>query len=120
MLKQALCIAKGAALRTESRGGHTREDHTARDDGKWLNRSLARWPEGADEPEFTYEPVGILELPPGDRGYGGAEMLPMSQTVEEYNAGVKEAWIAEGWHETAEPLGSELVEMTDRYQKKGG
>ncbi len=111
MLKVALTIAKGGLLRTESRGGHTREDHPARDDGDWLKRTLARWPEGADEPEISYEPVGLLELPPGDRGYGGAKMLPMKTTIEQYNAGVETAWRAQGWHETATPLGAELVKM---------
>ncbi len=112
MLKVALTIAKGALGRTESRGGHTREDHQARDDGKWLNRTLARWPEGADDPELSYEPVGLLELPPGDRGYGGAQMLPMKMNIAQYNANVKQAWAGQGWHETATPLGAELVKMT--------
>ncbi|MCK5795325.1 MAG: fumarate reductase flavoprotein subunit, partial [Anaerolineales bacterium] len=75
MAKQAYIIAKSALLRTESRGAHTREDYPARDDKNWLNRTLATWPVGADEPEFNYEPVGQLDLPPGDRGYGGGQMI---------------------------------------------
>lgn len=113
MLKLATCIAKGALDRTESRGGHTREDHTSRDDVNWLNRTLARWPEGSDQPELSYEPVGILVSPPGDRGYGGATNVPMEQSIEEYNAGVKGAWQAQGWHETETPLGSELKPLVE-------
>ncbi len=70
MAKQAYLIAKGGLDRTESRGAHSREDYPKRDDAKWLNRTLARWPDPDGEPVFTYEPVGILDLPPGYRGYG--------------------------------------------------
>lgn len=70
MLKQALCIAKGAIARTESRGAHFREDYPTRDDANWLNRTLATWDEGADEPTLNYEDVPTPLLPPGDRGYG--------------------------------------------------
>lgn len=111
MLKLALCIAKSARDRTESRGGHTREDYPERNDAKWLNRTMARWPQGADEPELSYESVGLLELPPGDRGYGGATMIGMDKSVEEYNAGVRDSWIKEGWHETATPIGTELKKL---------
>lgn len=69
-LKLALTIATGALARTESRGSHYREDHPARDDENWLNRTLAYWPEGADAPRLDYEAVTITEIPPGDRGYG--------------------------------------------------
>ncbi len=113
MIKVASTVAKGALMRTESRGGHSRDDHTARDDAKWLNRTLARWPVGADEPELSYEPVGLLESPPGDRGYGGAVMIPMEISVDEYNKGVKPAWIDQGWHEPSTPLGSELKKLVE-------
>lgn len=72
MLRLAYCIAAGALARTESRGSHYREDYPKRDDEKWLNRTLAYWPLGADRPNLQYEPVEITELPPGDRGYGEA------------------------------------------------
>jgi fumarate reductase flavoprotein subunit len=72
MLKLAYCIAGGALARTESRGSHFREDYPKRDDENWLKRTLAYWPVGADRPELKYEPVKIIELPPGDRGYGEA------------------------------------------------
>lgn len=73
MLKLALCITKGAMLRTESRGAHTREDFPQRDDKNWLKRTLTSWSdENKDEPEVSYEEIDIssMELPPGFRGYG--------------------------------------------------
>jgi len=71
MMRVALCIAYGALKRTESRGSHYREDFPRRDDDNWLKRTIAYWPEGADLPRLEYEPVKIIDLPPGDRGYGG-------------------------------------------------
>jgi len=108
MAKQAYIIAKGALLRTESRGAHTREDYPARDDKNWLNRTLATWAVGADEPEFNYEPVGQLDLPPGDRGYGGGQMIDMDLTVKEYNAKVDAEQTAFGKHPTIEPMGTRI------------
>ena len=108
MAKQAYIIAKGALLRTESRGAHTREDYPARDDKNWLNRTLATWKTGADEPEFSYEPVGQLDLPPGDRGYGGGQMIDMDLSLEAYNAKVDAEQKALGKHETSEPIGVKL------------
>jgi fumarate reductase flavoprotein subunit len=70
MVRMALCVAYGASQRTESRGSHFREDCPKRDDEKWLNRTLAYWPEGQDLPKLEYEPVVITESPPGSRGYG--------------------------------------------------
>ncbi len=118
MIKLGLCVAKGALLRTESRGGHSREDYPERNDKEWLNRTLARWPEGATEPDISYEPVGLLESPPGHRGYGGATNIPMEQSVQEYNDNVKQEWIKQGWHETATPLGTELKEMVEYASTK--
>ncbi len=85
MAKQAYIIAKGALDRTESRGAHSREDYPKRDDDKWLNRTLARWPEPDGEPVFTYEPVGLLDLPPGYRGYGDDLRVDMKISIEKYN-----------------------------------
>ena len=73
MLKVALCVAKGARDRTESRGAHYREDYEKRDDVNWLSRTLAYWRSEEDTlPELEYEPLDIttMELPPGFRGYG--------------------------------------------------
>jgi fumarate reductase flavoprotein subunit len=111
-------VAKGALLRTESRGGHSREDYPERNDKEWLKRTLARWPEGAAEPDISYEPVGLLESPPGQRGYGGATNISMEQSVAKYNDNVKQEWIKQGWHETATPLGAELKEMVEYASTK--
>ncbi len=73
MLKLALCIAKGAYYREESRGAHTREDFPKRDDAVWLKRTLTYWKDiDSSEPEIEYEELDItdMELPPGFRGYG--------------------------------------------------
>ena len=72
MLKLALCIAKGALDRTESRGAHFREDYPKRDDLNWLKRTLASWKEGDTMPTLSYEPLDIMkmEIPPAFRGYG--------------------------------------------------
>jgi fumarate reductase flavoprotein subunit len=76
MLKLALCVAYGAAQRTESRGAHFREDFPRRDDAQWLKRTLATW-KGADDtlPTLAYEPLDVMqmELPPGWRGYGAKD-----------------------------------------------
>jgi fumarate reductase flavoprotein subunit len=77
MLKLALCVTKGALLRTESRGAHYREDFTDRDDKNWLNRTLTWWRNEEDvEPDITYEEIDIMrmEMPPGYRGYGRKDM----------------------------------------------
>jgi len=70
MLKLALCAARGALARTESRGAHSREDYPERNDHEWLKRSLYFLRD--DEIVLDYEPLDVMsmELPPGFRGYG--------------------------------------------------
>jgi len=73
MLKVALCVAKGARDRTESRGAHFREDYLKRDDANWLNRTISYWANSEDlEPTLQYEELDIMkmEMPPAFRGYG--------------------------------------------------
>ncbi|MCV6606906.1 MAG: FAD-binding protein, partial [Campylobacterales bacterium] len=73
MLKLALCVAKGALDRTESRGAHYREDYTKRDDANWMKRTLTQWINESDTmPTVTYEDLDIMtmEMPPAFRGYG--------------------------------------------------
>jgi fumarate reductase flavoprotein subunit len=84
MLKIALTVAMGALARTESRGAHFREDHPARNDREWLNRTLAFWPPGGGRPELEYEPVAVetMELPPGFRGYGVRNLVEHPATAE--------------------------------------
>ena len=78
MLKLALCVAKGARERTESRGAHYREDFLKRDDENWLSRTLTSWPNSNDTlPTITYEELDIMkmEMPPAFRGYGAKGMI---------------------------------------------
>ncbi len=85
MLKLALCIAKGARDRTESRGAHSREDFPDRNDRDWLSRTLAVWANPDDlEPELTYETLDIMEMemPPGSRGYGNAKAIEHPDTAK--------------------------------------
>jgi fumarate reductase flavoprotein subunit len=108
MLQLALVTAAGAYARTESRGAHCRVDHPERDDRQWLSRTLARWPDGAPEPDLSYEPVGLLDLPPGDRGYGDALRIPMERSIGDYNSSVEAAQRAQGSLPTREALGSRI------------
>jgi len=108
MLRLALVTAMGALARKESRGAHYRTDYPNRNDAEWLNRTLARWHAGESEPELSYEPVGLLDLPPGHRGYGASTQVPMQMSLEEYNAMVPEAQAAAGCMPTAEPFGARL------------
>jgi len=108
MLKLGLITAMGALARTESRGAHYRTDYPQRNDAEWLNRTLAHWREPADAPELSYEPVGLLDLPPGHRGYGASSQVEMQQTVADYNASVPAAQTAAGRLPSTEPLGARL------------
>ncbi|MDP2644255.1 MAG: fumarate reductase flavoprotein subunit, partial [Desulfobacterales bacterium] len=75
-VKLALCVTYAALKRTESRGCHARQDHTARDDRDWLNRTLATWSGDDTLPALNYEPVcDVMELAPGQRGYGACEII---------------------------------------------
>jgi fumarate reductase flavoprotein subunit len=108
MLRLGLITAMGALARKESRGAHYRTDYPQRDDAEWLNRTLAHWQPGADSPELSYEPVGLLDLPPGHRGYGAGDHVEMPRSLEEYNAGVAAAQAAAGARPTLEPCGARL------------
>ncbi|BDQ36633.1 fumarate reductase flavoprotein subunit [Pseudodesulfovibrio nedwellii] len=82
--KMALMVAYGALMRTESRGSHNREDFTARNDRDWLNRTLAYWKnEGDTLPTLEYEAATeVVEIPPGDRGYGKSEIISADDKKE--------------------------------------
>ncbi|NQT96339.1 MAG: fumarate reductase flavoprotein subunit [Candidatus Marinimicrobia bacterium] len=119
MAKQAYVIAKGALDRTESRGAHFREDYPARNDANWLNRTLVRWPVAAEEPQFEYEPVGLLDLPPGDRGYGGGQMIAMEISIADYNRKVDSEQSVKGRLEPSEPTGAKLPKEAWRAELEG-
>ncbi|MGB5305759.1 MAG: fumarate reductase flavoprotein subunit [Gammaproteobacteria bacterium] len=108
MLQLGLITASGALARTESRGAHSRTDYPARDDANWLKRTLAHWPPGADEPHFSYEPVGLIDLPPAGRGYGKSSIVDMTQGIDAYNETVNAAQTRAGRLDPAAPFGSNL------------
>jgi succinate dehydrogenase / fumarate reductase flavoprotein subunit len=67
MLEIADVIAECALNRTESRGGHSREDFPNRDDVNWLKHTLA-WKKN-DKVEIGYKPVVITKYQPKERVY---------------------------------------------------
>ena len=121
MVRLALVTAMAALARTESRGAHFRQDYPMRDDAKWLNRTLVRWPRGAAEPVFSYEPVGLIDLPPGHRGYGSAESIEMTVSVGQYNDHVASGQNAQGRQATNEAIGSRIKyqKLADSVQQHG-
>ena len=108
MLRLAMTVAKGALARTESRGAHFRTDFPVRNDSDWLNRTLVRW--GMDEgmPTFSYESTGLIDLPPGHRGYGSDERIEMTTTLDDYNKNVLADQIRHGRLDSDEEMGSRL------------
>jgi fumarate reductase flavoprotein subunit len=113
MLRLATTVAMGALARTESRGAHYRTDFPLRDDRNWLNRTLVRWPSGADEPSLSYEPTGLMELAPGHRGYGSDERIAMQCTVDAYNESVLAESARHGRLATQESPGSRGLYRAD-------
>jgi succinate dehydrogenase / fumarate reductase flavoprotein subunit len=67
LLDVAEVTAVAALNRTESRGGHYREDYPKRDDDNWLKHSLAYRKDG--KIELCYKPVTITEYEPKERVY---------------------------------------------------
>ena len=108
MLRLAMTVARGALARTESRGAHFRTDYPLRNDRDWLNRTLVRWGRDEREPAFSYEPTGILDLPPGHRGYGADERIEMTQSLDDYNRNVVAEQAGHGRLDTYEEMGSRL------------
>ena len=108
MLRLAMTVAMGALARSESRGAHFRTDFPLRNDRDWLNRTLVRWQPDATAPTLSYEPVGLIDLPPGHRGYGSDERIEMEATVDAHNASVIDAQQREGRLASVDPMGSRL------------
>jgi succinate dehydrogenase / fumarate reductase flavoprotein subunit len=67
LLDLSLLTAAGAQARTESRGGHAREDYPQRDDQRWLKHTLA-WLEG-DRVRLGYKGVDVTVWQPKPRTY---------------------------------------------------
>ena len=108
MLRLAMTVALGAQARTESRGAHFRTDYPLRNDEQWLNRTLVRWATDQSEPAFSYEPTGLIDLPPGHRGYGSDERIEMKASLDSYNNAVLAEQTGHGRLESAEAMGSRL------------
>lgn len=60
-------IATAAGFREESRGAHYRQDRPARDDAKWLARTVASF--RLDGPAMTSKPVATTKWKPEGRRY---------------------------------------------------
>ena len=76
LIELAEVITLGALARKESRGGHFREDYTARDDVNFMRHTMAyRAPVSADSHEFAdevrldYKPVTVTRYQPMERKY---------------------------------------------------
>ncbi len=108
MLRLAMTVAKGAEARTESRGAHYRSDFPLRNDRDWLNRTLVRWAAEDSEPTFSYEPTGLIDLPPGHRGYGSDERIEMTDSLDHHNNDVLKEQTGHGRLESVEEMGSRL------------
>lgn len=68
LLDLAEVTTVSALARTESRGGHSREDYPDRDDKKWLKHTMAYLRENG-RIELKYKPVVITKYQPKERTY---------------------------------------------------
>ncbi|MFZ1571463.1 MAG: succinate dehydrogenase/fumarate reductase flavoprotein subunit, partial [Candidatus Kapaibacterium sp.] len=68
LIDSAEAITYGALKRTESRGGHSRDDYPNRDDENFLKHTFAFYNQG-NEPRLEYKPVVITKYKPMIRKY---------------------------------------------------
>jgi succinate dehydrogenase / fumarate reductase flavoprotein subunit len=68
LLDLAELTTVSAIARTESRGGHSREDYPERDDKNWLKHTLA-WVQADGSIDLKYKPVVITHFEPKVRTY---------------------------------------------------
>jgi succinate dehydrogenase / fumarate reductase flavoprotein subunit len=69
LLDCAEATVASALARTESRGGHAREDHPDRDDANWLKHTFATRDPASGRVGLTYKPVTITKFEPKPRVY---------------------------------------------------
>jgi succinate dehydrogenase / fumarate reductase flavoprotein subunit len=68
LLDTAHVTLECALNRTESRGGHSREDFPDRNDHNWLKHTFA-YKDGEGKPKLEYRPVAITKYQPKKRVY---------------------------------------------------
>ncbi len=71
LLELAEVLVTGALVRTESRGGHAREDYPNRDDTNWMRHTMA-YKQGSDltsDIRLDYKPVVQTRYQPMERKY---------------------------------------------------
>lgn len=74
LLAQAQSIIQGAKTRTESRGGHAREDYPDRNDDEWMKHTLA-WVDDRGKVTLDYRSVHLYTLT------DEAEVIPPKKRV---------------------------------------
>jgi succinate dehydrogenase / fumarate reductase flavoprotein subunit len=68
MIDMAEALVISARARTESRGGHYREDHQMREDEHWLKHTfINKTPDG--DTRLAYKPVTLGRYEPVERKY---------------------------------------------------
>jgi succinate dehydrogenase / fumarate reductase flavoprotein subunit len=69
LLDCAEATVASALARTETRGGHAREDFPERDDRAWLKHTFARRDHGTGAVDLAYRPVTVTKFEPKARTY---------------------------------------------------
>ena len=69
LLDCAEATVESALARTESRGGHAREDFPDRDDANWLKHTFCYAPVDGAPARLAYKPVTITQFEPKVRSY---------------------------------------------------
>ena len=69
LLDISLCVVEAALARTESRGGHARDDFPKRDDCNWLKHTFAVRSPMTGAMALSYKPVTITKFEPKARTY---------------------------------------------------